>query len=492
MTDWSSVRSAGEDPGARLRAGLSLLQSGRSSDAVEVFRALTLDWPRWADAHRLLGLAFRDSGAGQSAEASLRASLALDSASGPAAVALSELLLGAGRAEEALEVTAALANRPDADLNILTAHGGALKALGRLEEAREAHERATRAAPASAVAEHNFAAVCGDLEDFVQSETACRRAFAKGLDSPLTWLVQARALLGLGRNDDAREAYEAVLARAPNLVEAHGELAQLIWMMSEDVEAAGERLDQAIVAFPDLQALRLKKAELLQTAGDLDAAYEAVADATVRKDAEPMMHVIAARLSLLRAPERGLRHALEGVRQLPGNPVAQSTLCEAYMALGEIGLAAAIAEAMRRADPLDQHALGMAATVWRLQDDPRYEALYDYDSFVRPTPIETPHGWPRLQDFLAHLTASLARLHTLRTHPVGQSVRLGSQTSQRLTRCADPVVKAFFSAIDGSIRRHIAALGDGEDPLRRRPGLTSSLCPSPCPQSPDDRTVRGE
>jgi hypothetical protein len=39
---------------------------------------------------------------------------------------------------------------------------------------------------------------------------------------------------------------------------------------------------------------------------------------------------------------------------------------------------------------------------------------------------------------------------------------------QNLERSDDPAIRAFFTAIDGPIRRHMAAIGSGDDPLRRR------------------------
>jgi Putative 2OG-Fe(II) oxygenase len=63
---------------------------------------------------------------------------------------------------------------------------------------------------------------------------------------------------------------------------------------------------------------------------------------------------------------------------------------------------------------------------------------------------------------------ALEPLHPFRGHPIGQSVRGGSQTRQDLTHAADPAIRAFFQAIDGPIRRYIAGLGTGGDPLRRR------------------------
>jgi len=452
----------------RLQLGVDLLQRGRPGEAAAVFRALTAEQPSLGDGHRLLGLALRDAGDLAGAETELSAALTLQPTSGPAAVPLSQLRLAAGRAEAALAAVAALAASPAADIHILTAHGDALKSLGRFDEAILTYERAVRAAPASAVAEHNLAVMLGDMERFRDSEAATRRAFAKGLDGLETWLVHARALVGQSRYPEAEAAYREAIRRRPNHVNAQGELAQVVWMQTEDVDAAVFALDAAIAAYPIVQALSLKKAELLDVTGHREAAYDAVAPIVARADAEPMMHVIAARLSMRLDAKRALAHAEIGVAALPDNDVALGTLCEAHLASGDIAAAMTAATALHERAPLDQHAIGLLATVWRLADDPRYPPTYDYQRLVRARTIDTPEGWPNLRAYLADLAISLARLHTLRTHPVGESVRHGSQTSQTLTLSDDPVIQAFFRAVGGPIRRYMDALGSGDDPVRSR------------------------
>jgi uncharacterized protein (TIGR02466 family) len=49
------------------------------------------------------------------------------------------------------------------------------------------------------------------------------------------------------------------------------------------------------------------------------------------------------------------------------------------------------------------------------------------------------------------------------THPVGQSLRHGSQTLRSLLDYPDPEIRALFPALDAPIRRHIAAMGEGAE-----------------------------
>ncbi|MGH8148307.1 MAG: putative 2OG-Fe(II) oxygenase, partial [Rhodanobacteraceae bacterium] len=93
---------------------------------------------------------------------------------------------------------------------------------------------------------------------------------------------------------------------------------------------------------------------------------------------------------------------------------------------------------------------------------------YDYGHFVKPGMIDTPDGWRDLPSYLDDLAQALLKLHSLRTHPIGQSLRHGTQADLVLERAADPAIRAFAQAIDGPIRRYMKAIGHGDDPLRRR------------------------
>ncbi len=453
---------------AQLQAAVSLLRQNRPAEAVPILRAAVARWPQSADAQRLLGLALRDSGEFAAAEAPLKAALSIDPRSGASAVALSELLLASARPEEAERVVSPLASAAGADINILTARANAIKAQGRLQEARDLYARIAAETPASAVAEHNLASIDGDMERFIEAEAGARRAQAKGLDAPETWLVLGRALLGQDRHAESEAAYREALRRRPDYADAHSELAQLIWMTTEDAFAAVSALDEILRQRPDAAPLALKKAEVFDYAGEPEAALEAIAPIVANPNSDPVLHVMAARLLSGREPERALYHARIAATALPGDYIAESCLCETYLAAGEAQQAAELAGRLRARMPQNQHAMALLATAWRLAGDDRYGVLYDYERLVTPCQIDVPQGWTHLSDYLADLAQSLVRLHTRRTHPIGQSIRHGSQTSQNLELSDDPVIKAFFTAIDGPIQARLSSLGRGSDVVSAR------------------------
>jgi tetratricopeptide (TPR) repeat protein len=485
-----------------LQTALGLLNAGRVMEAVSLLTGLAQAEPGLAPAHSLLGQAkagqgdlagaevsLREAvrlnrrdphalaalgevlvakGAAPDAEKALRGALAIDRRMGSAAMTLAALLESQARHAEALQVTTPLVVGAGSDPALLQRHGQTLRALGRFDESVGFYERAVAAAPASGVAEHNLASALGDAERSPDAEAAARRALGKGVDAPETWLVLARAALAQGRYDDAEAAFREAIRRRPTYDEAQRELAHLIWMRSADIAAAAAGLDAVLRDYPGDEALTISRAKLLEAAGDKAGAFEALDAAADRPGAGPMLLSAAAQLAVAIDPGKAVLRAEAALALAPEALPLMSVLSEARLALGDPKAAAALAERILARTPNDQFALAHLATAWRLLGDSRYHELYDYGTFVRPYVVDTPDGWSSLPAYLADLREALEGLHGLKTHPIGQSLRHGSQTSQSLKRSSDPAIKGFFQAIDGPIRRHMAALGKGRDHVRRR------------------------
>ena len=370
-------------------------------------------------------------------------------------------LLAAGRLDEAL---AALQAGPNAAAT-LALQADILKRLGRLEEALMLRFAQVEVRPTSSVSEHNLAALLGDMRRNAEAEAAVRRAFAKGGDAPETWLVLARVLSGQERYDESEEAYRAAITRRPAYAEALRELAQLIWMRTADATRALEPVRAALDQAPGDGALRgLLGLMLDYTGAPPREVWGALVEGGVR---DPGTDLAAANAALSFDLDLALDHALAAVAGAPGHPIAALKLAEIRMARGELDhVSALIAETVR--PETDQNWLSLQATYERLSQTVDRQSLNDYDAFVQGETIDTPDGWSDLTAYLTDLAAALRQLHTFRTHPVGQSLRHGTQTQVDLKSSADPAIRAFFVAIDGPIKRYMRRLGPGPDPLRRR------------------------
>lgn len=379
-------------------------------------------------------------------------------------------LLRQGRLEDALAVIEPAASADGASHSELYVYAGVLKDLGRIDDAIEIHRRAVRDFPASAVAEHNLAADLGDVHSWEESEAACRRAFEKGGAEPETWLVLGRSLMDQKRLDEAEAALREAIARRPTFGDAHRELAQLIWMRSGDQGAAMASLRQAHEAHPGDAELVVLLSKAQQYGGHLDEAYETLRKAIAdRPEPDFSLEMTASHVAIVsRKPEAALAHVARALHVKPRDLTAGINGCDAYLGLGQPDRAAELALRLRQIAPLEQQVVARLATAWRLMGDPRYRTLYDYCNLVRPYVIDTPPGWANLTAYLIDLATALKRLHAFETHPFDLSLRGGSQTSQNLIRVKDPVVRSFFQAIDGPIRRYMEEVGPGEDILRSR------------------------
>jgi tetratricopeptide (TPR) repeat protein len=344
----------------------------------------------------------------------------------------------------------------------------ALKAAGRLSEAALRYGEALAANPASGVAEHNLAACLGDAGRWTEAEPHIRAAFAKGVDAPETWLIKARGDLSQGRLDAADAAFREAIRRRPDMYDAQRELAQLLWMRTGDLAAATAEVDRAIAAAPRHPGLLVVKAQALEFAGKADEAFALMSQLAEAMPNQPNLLIQAAQLATgLGRGADAVRLAESAHRLAPNELPVLVTLTEALLSSGEAQRASDLAGDMRRKWSTNQHAIALQAAAWRLLDDDHYRQLFDYDSLVAPFFLDTPAGWSTLEAYVADLSSALMSLHAFEEHPFNQSLRHGSQAVDILQR-DHPALRALPVALDGPIRRHLAALGKGDDPVRAR------------------------
>lgn len=342
-----------------------------------------------------------------------------------------------------------------------------MKAAGDLAGAVRAYQAIVRDRPHSSVAEHNLAAALGDFGDHAGAIAATTRAFRKGGSAPETWLVRARSLQALGELDAAERAFEAALARRPDFAVAHRDLAQLRWMRTGDPVEAMRTLDAA----PDTAELALVRAVVLGNLGQHARARSVAEKALERAPASVALRLAAAaQAGRTGDPAAQLAHATAALAAAPASIEAARAATEALLHAGRIGEAAQLAERIVRASPDDQAALALLATAWQLAGDRRHAALVDDQALVSTAMLPVPEGWTDRASFLAALAGALHELHGWRSHPLGQSVRHGSQTQVDLATVETPVIRALFATLPLLIDAHIAALGRGGDPVRRRIG----------------------
>ena len=344
----------------------------------------------------------------------------------------------------------------------------------RAEEAAR-FRQAVAANPADRVAWHNLASAEGDLGRAAESEHAARRAIALGIKAPETRLVLARALQHLRRFDESEGAFREAIALRPDYVDAHRDLAQLVWMRTGDLAASLAGLDAALKGAPAVAGLHHARSVLCEFAGDRAGA---LASATAGIERAPNDVALLRQASHLHLEAgnlaRGLECAQKAAAAAPGSG-AEASVCEAFLAAGRAREAASLATFLCGTRPHDQYLVALQSTAWRMLGDPRYAALNDYARLVDTQRLEVPQGWASLDAFLAELAQDLESLHSFEAHPLQQSVRGGSQLHLQAAELARAPIAALFRSIVAAVGRHLAKLGAGEGPLLSRNRGTFAL-----------------
>lgn len=379
-----------------------------------------------------------------------------------------QTLAGAGRLEEALRLVEAAPS--SAREGLLQLRIGLLKALERHDDVVPIRRNQAKAAPNSVPAQHNLASALGDTGAHEEAEQYVRKALALGGDAPETWLVLARSLQGQNRSREACDAYRQVLSRRSDYVEAINELAQAIWMSGESVEQARLPYEEALNRHAANPAILKGLAVFNEYVGmdpreiwqDLDGRYKKTFSRSVA------VELAACHVAMKFDPALALRHAETAVDLAPQDIAAWTMMAQSLLVSGQPQEALKILPQILQSKPYDQSILAYHASAVRAAGTKDPMGLDNPEGIIAAHRIDTPRGWDSLPAYLADLKVALERQHGFDRHPIGQSLRHGTQTPVDLRRVDDPVIKAFFTAIDGPIRAHLQAMGQGNDPVRSR------------------------
>ena len=455
-------------PDAYWLLGGVLMRSGDFAHAERAVATAIQLAPANPSAHALLGEILACQGRMADAEHASRQALALAPGHPNAVSLLLRVLQAQARHIEVWRYADTLIARGLVSPDIWLARAQALLFLKRIPEAADSFRKAMALAPDDARVRLGMVGAQIEAGEPAAAEEGIRELIKSGADGAEARYALARSLLAQHRYDEAEVELRKATAARPDFNAAQTNLVELVWMRTGDSAAAAAGLEEALHAQPGNVELRILKANLLEWAGQQENAVAEIEACLAQDSSNIMLNIAAARATLERAPERALRYAKQAFRQAASDPAALSAYAYALLANNRAEEAIRITAQMLLANPNDAEAVALRASAWRLLGDPRYGALYDYPTFVRAGTIDTPPGWASLADYLRDLTVALDKRHVMHAHPIGQSLRHGTQVNLSMDRFDDPAIQAFRQAIDGPIRRYMLAIGSGTDVLRAR------------------------
>lgn len=468
--------------GRELEQAVMAIRGGNRARAETLLKALLNRHPHHPGALHLLGVAARQGNDSTNAERYFRDSLAASAKQPSVLVDLGNLLRTTNRPTEA-EACLVRATRIEPKLApAWYALALVLRSSGRLDAAADSARRAAALEPQHAPAWELLAAIeqaRGRLEAAI---SVCREGLGHVPKAPRLHYSLGQVLREDGVFDEAAAAYRNALACGfaapelyPNLGEAEFE--------DGDVEAALATLTEGATRHPAHDGLQRMRARFHWESGAPGDPLDALWTAARAHPRQPGLWQALADFAQRLGRHDDVRRALDAAQTLGCPETAELGMLDAidlacrgdYVSATarferllsayprHAGVALAFAEHLitvadpRRAErlcgdvlegvPGSQLAWALRGTAWQLLEDPRERWLLDYDRMVIPVVVPPPAGSASVEAFFADVRRTLEARHAMRSHPIDQTLRGGTQTNGHLFRFKDPLLRALETQI---------------------------------------------
>jgi len=362
-------------------------------------------------------------------------------------IALARQALGAGRADKAAALLAAMGRKAPADAEIALLHGVALRLEQRFVEAAQVFAGA-RAAGASdpallqglAQTRYELGQPAAALFGEVQA------AQPQNLD---VLRIRAAALTAEGDVAGAEALLEAAVAANPGWLDGHKALSVLRWTVGDQARFA-DSYAAALKAQPGNAELWLARFRALAQTRDWPATRAVLADARAALGDSPTL----AAADLFVASESGdaaeTERLLAATAGLEGETLGLIRVRHALRTgQPERAEAVALAHVATPSAPVFWPYLSLA---WRLQGDSRAEWLDRPAQFIRPCEVDLSPAE------LAELADLLRALHVMERPYIEQSVRGGTQTDRSVIQRHEPIIQLAKARWLDAIRGYVDGL----------------------------------
>ncbi len=430
-------------------AALAAAARGDDTAAARGFAQAVTAYP--GDAALLNSAGNFHAGAGRAAEALalFDRALSIDPALGEAAINRAVVLTRLGRAVEAVAELIACETVLAAHPRYWTTRAAAESAAGNLRAAAVSYGEQLRRDPRNRRALHGRARTALDRGD--GGAVACYdAALAETPGDP--WLLRglAQALEAAGDRAAALDLSGQLATQLPQWIDALELHATLRW-------AAGDRADfcdhyaSAVAHHADGAAERSWAAML----AGVDA-HAAAADILTMCRARIGPRDLLLLDEAVYRGEAGDDAGAEAIFAAGTPPVPEWWIAEARQALrtGRPDHADALLEQVIVVRSGDVTAWSLRDLAWRVMGDPRHDWLHGNPALVQECSLDLPDA------ALADAVATLDLLHDRAAMPIGQSVKLGSQTRGGLFQRDEPAIRVVAQAIDRALGIYRESLPD--------------------------------
>lgn len=335
--------------------------------------------------------------------------------------------------------------------------GARLEEQNRLAEAAEAYDAALAANPASLAAVDGRARVALRRKE-PDAVVHCRRAADLRADDPELQL-QTILSMAVELDEDAIPLLRDFVALHPDMTKAQERLAELRAEAGEG-DAFADSYLAVLRERPRDKALHLSYSMTLARAGHSEKALDSIEAARDRFGDDRDFMILEAFVSNHAGFTDRAGMLLDRLDDLPDAQFARGQHC---LQTGRPREAKRLLEASVTADPFNVMSWAVLDVAWRLVGDPKHSWLCEQPGLHSSIDL----GLSAAE--LTRLAGVLRALHRARSHPVGQSLRGGTQTRGNLLTRSEPEIVALGARLAEAVRSHVANLprADPHHPLLR-------------------------
>ncbi|WOI36556.1 putative 2OG-Fe(II) oxygenase [Alteromonas sp. CI.11.F.A3] len=266
------------------------------------------------------------------------------------------------------------------------------------------------------------------------------------------------AILALkGTHKESFEVYEQGLSKYPLNVTLHKEYAHFAWI--QNVNNPFALLEKVLST--EQPGLVMAYAELMLKVDDFEKAKLWLEKLVAKQDPTIQIAAVASLSNALRGLGQ-FQEALNVINSLPNTKSAESLplLIEksySLLSLDRAKEAISVLELVCRIAPLNQGYWTLLSTAYKANgDEIKYQTLCQYQDFINVTSLL--EGSEENTSFIGELAEYLNTLHSSTQHPIGQSLRNGTQTFENLLDSEHHLIQTLKSALKNRAESFVCSL----------------------------------
>ena len=347
------------------------------------------------------------------------------------------------------------------DAQIRNNLASALQMAGRNDEAIEIFQNALKEEPNNLAAAQSLSALYHQIERPADAVKLCREMLARR-DDPVLRYNLATSLNQIGELDEAEDELKKVVAKAPEVAEAWGNLGAIQTRRGK-IDAALQTYGRALKRFPKAVAFQIGIGNAHYRVKDWAAAEAAFKAALEIGPDQPAAHAGLINSLLRQGDNAGAVAAAETASRLPNAPT--DLLCalgEAFEAAERSREALTIYKEVLKKSPLSVRAVSRIGPLARLAgEDGLAESYFDLDHILyRESVAAPPEGYDSLADFNSALADYIYQRRDHVENALDTTTRGGSQTAELFNDDA-PVVGASQKMAEAAAGRFLRQLRMG-------------------------------